>query len=50
MKVVRTALLDAASVAGLILTTEAAIVDAPKKDSGPAMPDMGGMGGMGGMM
>ena len=51
VKVVRTALLDAASVAGLILTTEAAIVEAPKKDSGaPAMPDMGGMGGMGGMM
>ncbi|WP_427452406.1 chaperonin GroEL [Litorimonas sp. WD9-15] len=50
VKVVRTALMDAASVAGLILTTEAAIVDAPKKDSGPAMPDMGGMGGMGGMM
>ena len=50
VKVVRTALMDASSVAGLILTTEAAIVDAPKKDSGPAMPDMGGMGGMGGMM
>jgi len=50
VKVVRTALLDAASVAGLILTTEAAIVDAPKKDAAPAMPDMGGMGGMGGMM
>jgi len=51
VKVVRTALLDAASVAGLILTTEAAIVEAPKPDSGaPAMPDMGGMGGMGGMM
>ena len=49
VKVVRTALLDAASVAGLILTTEAAIVEAPKKDA-PAMPDMGGMGGMGGMM
>jgi len=52
VKVVRTALLDAASVAGLILTTECAIVEAPKKDSGGAggMPDMGGMGGMGGMM
>jgi chaperonin GroEL len=50
VKVVRTALLDAASVAGLILITEVAIVEAPKKDSGgPAMPDMGGMG-MGGMM
>jgi len=50
VKVVRQALLNAASVAGLILTTEAAIVDAPKKDAAPAMPDMGGMGGMGGMM
>ena len=49
VKVVRTALMDAASVAGLILTTEAAIVEAPKADA-PAMPDMGGMGGMGGMM
>ena len=48
MKVVRTALQDAASVAALIITTEAAIVDAPKKDAAaPAMP--GGMGGMGGM-
>ena len=51
VKVVRTALMDAASVAGLILTTEAAIVEAPKDSGGaPAMPDMGGMGGMGGMM
>ncbi|MDA8708170.1 chaperonin GroEL [Hellea sp.] len=49
VKVVRTALMDAASVASLILTTEAAIVEAPKADA-PAMPDMGGMGGMGGMM
>ena len=51
VKVVRTALMDAASVASLILTTEAAITEAPKKDA-PAggMPDMGGMGGMGGMM
>ena len=49
VKVVRTALMDAASVAGLILTTEAAIVEAPRADA-PAMPDMGGMGGMGGMM
>ncbi|MCQ8184784.1 chaperonin GroEL [Parvularcula maris] len=48
-KVVRTALQDAASVAGLLITTEAMIADAPKKDSGaPAMPG-GGMGGMGGM-
>ncbi|MBV7265848.1 chaperonin GroEL [Erythrobacter ani] len=50
-KVVRTALQDAASVAGLLITTEAAITDAPEdKDSAPAMPDMGGMGGMGGGM
>jgi chaperonin GroEL len=49
MKVVRTALQDAASVAGLLVTTEAMIAEAPKKDSGaPAMPG-GGMGGMGGM-
>ncbi|WP_100260288.1 chaperonin GroEL [Qipengyuania seohaensis] len=49
-KVVRTALQDAASVAGLLITTEAAIVDQPEDKSGaPAMPDMGGMGGMGGM-
>ncbi len=50
-KVVRTALQNAASVAGLMLTTEVAIVDAPKKDDGPAMGGMpGGMGGMPGMM
>lgn len=51
-KVVRHALQDAASVAGLLITTEAMVADAPKKDGGggPAMPDMGGMGGMGGMM
>ena len=52
-KVVRTALQDAASVAGLLITTEAMIADKPaKKGAGggaPAMPDMGGMGGMGGM-
>ena len=50
-KVVRTALQDAASVAGLLVTTEAGVAEAPKKDE-PAMgaPDMGGMGGMGGMM
>ena len=49
-KVVRTALQDAASVAGLLITTEAAIVDQPEdKSSGGGMPDMGGMGGMGGM-
>ncbi|GAW95636.1 MULTISPECIES: chaperonin GroEL [Colwellia] len=49
-KVTRSALQFAASVAGLMLTTEAMITDAPTKDSSPAMPDMGGMGGMGGMM
>jgi chaperonin GroEL len=47
-KVVRTALQDAASVAGLVVTTEATIVEAPKKEA-PAMPGGGGMGGMGGM-
>src|SRR5690606_22150388 len=48
-KVVRTALQDAASIAGLLVTTEAMIAEAPKKDSPmPAMPG-GGMGGMGGM-
>jgi chaperonin GroEL len=48
-KVVRTALQDAASVAGLLVTTEAMVAEAPKRDSGPAMPGGGGMGGMGGM-
>jgi chaperonin GroEL len=48
-KVVRTALQDAASVAGMMITTEAAIVEAPKKSSGGGMPGGGGMGGMGGM-
>jgi len=48
-KVVRTALQDAASVAGLLITTEATITEQPKKE-GPAMPmGGGGMGGMGGM-
>jgi chaperonin GroEL len=47
-KVVRTALQDAASVAGLLITTEAAIVEKPEDKSAPAMPG-GGMGGMGGM-
>ncbi len=46
-KVVRTALQDAASVAGLLITTEAAIVERP--DDKPAMPMGGGMGDMGGM-
>ncbi|WP_128891697.1 chaperonin GroEL [Erythrobacter sp. HKB08] len=44
-KVVRTALQDAASVAGLLITTEAAIVEKPDDKPAPAMPDMGGMGG-----
>ena len=48
-KVVRTALQDAASVSGLLITTEAAVVEAPKKDAAPAMGGGGGMGGMGGM-
>ncbi|WP_270726819.1 chaperonin GroEL [Shimia sp. Alg240-R146] len=52
-KVARTALEDAASIAGLLITTEAMVADKPAKDGGAAgggMPDMGGMGGMGGMM
>ncbi len=51
-KVVRTALQDAASIAGLLITTEAMVADKPSKDgaAGGGMPDMGGMGGMGGMM
>ncbi|MCC1480412.1 chaperonin GroEL [Roseibaca sp. Y0-43] len=51
-KVVRTALQDAASVAGLLITTEAMIADKPepKGSNAGGMPDMGGMGGMGGMM
>jgi len=50
-KVVLTALQDAASVAGLLVTTEAMIADKPSKESaGGGMGDMGGMGGMGGMM
>ena len=48
-KVVRVALQDAASVAGLLITTEAMVAEAPKKESAPAMPGGGGMGGMGGM-
>ncbi|MCA8897651.1 MAG: chaperonin GroEL [Hyphomonas sp.] len=49
VKVVRSALQNAASVAGLLITTEASIAEAPKKESagGGGMPDMGGMGGMG---
>ncbi len=47
-KVVRTALEDAASIAGLLITTEAMVADKPAKEGAgaPAMPDMGGMGGM----
>ena len=48
-KVVRTALQNAASVAGLLVTTEAMVADAPKKESAPAMPGGGMGGGMGGM-
>ncbi|MTI62774.1 chaperonin GroEL [Methylophaga sp.] len=45
-KVTRTALQNAGSVAGLMLTTEAMIAELPKEEGAPAMPDMGGMGGM----
>lgn len=48
-KVTRSALQAAASIAGLMVTTEAMIAEI-KDNSAPAMPDMGGMGGMGGMM
>ncbi len=48
-KVVRVALQNAASVAGLLITTEAMITDRPKKDAAPQMPGGGGMGGMGDM-
>ena len=47
-KVTRTALQNAASIAGLMITTEAMVAESPKKDE-PAMPGAGGMGGMGGM-
>ncbi|PPU02226.1 chaperonin GroEL [Xanthomonas arboricola] len=47
-KVTRSALQNAASIAGLMITTEAMVADAPKKDE-PALPAGGGMGGMGGM-
>ena len=53
-KVVRTALQNASSIAGLMITTEAMVAEAPKDDKPAAMPpgmdEMGGMGGMGGMM
>ena len=48
-KVTRSALQFAASIASLMITTEAMVAEVPKDDA-PAMPDMGGMGGMGGMM
>ncbi len=49
-KVVRTALQDAVSIAGLLITTEAMVAEKPEpKPAGGGMPDMGGMGGMGGM-
>jgi chaperonin GroEL len=48
-KVVRTALQDAASIAGLLITTEAMVAERPEKPGAGGMPDMGGMGGMGGM-
>ena len=49
-KVTRTALQHAASVAGMMITTECMVADVPQDEAAPAMPDMGGMGGMGGMM
>ncbi|MGD9021672.1 MAG: chaperonin GroEL [Lysobacterales bacterium] len=48
-KVARSALQNAASIAGLMITTEAMVAELPKEEA-PAAPDMGGMGGMGGMM
>jgi len=49
-KVTRTALQHAASIAGLLITTEAMVADIPEPAAAPAGGDMGGMGGMGGMM
>jgi len=49
-KVTRSALQNAASICGLMITTEAMVAEKPKDEAAPAMPDMGGMGGMGGMM
>ena len=49
-KVTRTALQAAASIGGLMITTEAMVADIVDDKAAPAMPDMGGMGGMGGMM
>jgi chaperonin GroEL len=45
-KVVRAAIQNAASVASLLITTEAMVAELPKKNAGPAMPPGGGMGGM----
>ncbi|MCY1342646.1 60 kDa chaperonin [compost metagenome] len=49
-KVTRSALQAAASIGGLMVTTEAMVAEVADDKAGPAMPDMGGMGGMGGMM
>ena len=49
-KVTRSALQNAASVAGLMITTEAMVTEIPQESSAAPAPDMGGMGGMGGMM
>ncbi len=49
-KVTRAALQHAASISGLMITTEAMVTDTPEDKSAPAAPDMSGMGGMGGMM
>jgi len=49
-KVTRTALQNAASVAGLLITTECMVAELPQDDAPGGAPDMGGMGGMGGMM
>ena len=48
-KVTRSALQNASSISGLLLTTEAVISELPEKEKAPAMPPGGGMGGMGGM-
>jgi len=49
-KVARTALQNASSIAGLMITTEAMVAELPKEEAPMGAPDMGGMGGMGGMM
>ena len=50
-KVTRTALQNAGSIAGLMITTQAMVAELPKEEGAPmGAPDMGGMGGMGGMM